>query len=121
MTATVSALPALPMTLRAMLPGDLAYVVSTWACSLTPPPWMARNAYRTNMRAAAQLTMRRAARVVVLASSDHESTILGWACGDDGVVHHAYARPELRQSSAGRAWIDALVHAAMATTGRREQ
>lgn len=102
----------LPLSLRPMREGDVAYVVSTWAQSLDAPYWMARDAYRSNMRRSASAIIGHAARVVVLCSSDHESTILGWACGDDGVVHYAYVRPALRSGAAGRAWVEKLIAAA---------
>lgn len=104
-------LPALPMVLRESREGDLPFIVSTWVQSLGVQPWMPRTAYLTNMRKSAMATLGRA-RVVVLASNDHDATILGWACGDTGVVHHAYFRPELLASPAGREWVDAVVGAA---------
>ena len=106
-------LPELPLLLRDMREGDLPFVVSTWVRSLQMPAcWGSRDAYMTNMRKSAQQTMKHAARTVVLASSDSDSTILGWACGDDGVVHHVYVRPEIHTKHAGRVWVDALMSAA---------
>lgn len=111
-----SPLPELPLAFRDMREGDLPFVVSTWVRSLAVPAcWRTRDEYLSNMRRSAQMTLRRSARVVVMVSSDHDSTIVGWACGDDGVVHHAYVRPEFHTKSAGRAWVDALLQAARGT------
>jgi len=108
-----AALPELPLVFRDMREGDLPFIVSTWVRSLMAPAcWQSRDAYLTNMRKSAQVTLKRSARVVVLASSDHDATIVGWACGDDGVVHHAYVRPEIHTKGAGRAWVDALLASA---------
>lgn len=95
-----------PVVLRPLREGDLAFVVSTWVQTLAVQPWAgSRAAYLSAMRRSA-LHMARAARVLVLASSEHDATILGWVCGDVGVVHHAYFRPELLRNGAGRAWVD---------------
>lgn len=107
------ALPELPLVFRDMRDGDLPFIVSTWVRSLATPAFaQSRDVYLTNMRKSAQMTLKRSARVVVLASSDYDETIVGWACGDDGVVHHAYVRPEIHTKSAGRAWVDALIASA---------
>lgn len=108
-----AALPDLPLVLRAMRPDDVAFVVDTWVRSLPPRHWMPEGEYRTNMRRSVTRALESSRRVIVLASSEHESTIMGWAVGDDGVVHHAYVRPRLRQGQAAKAWTDALVRAAM--------
>jgi len=101
----------LPLALRGMRQADIAFVVSTWAQSVGDPQLMARGEWLSNMRLSAQTTMLRAKRVMVLVSSEHEGTILGWACGDDGVVHHAYVRPAMRKAS-GQEWVAKLLRAA---------
>lgn len=99
-----------------MVEGDLAFVVSTWVLSMPAPHWMAERAYRTNMRRAVASAMKHS-KTVVLASREHEATIMGWACGVDGAVLHAYFRPGLRENAVGRAQIQCVVREAMKDGG----
>jgi hypothetical protein len=113
----MTALPDLPLVLREMRPDDVAFVVDTWVRSLPPRHWMPEAEYRTNMRRSVACMLERGGRHIVLASSEHESAIMGWAVGSEGVVHHAYVRPKLRRGQAAKAWVDALVQAARGAEG----
>lgn len=111
----MSAAEALPIRIRAMLDGDIPFVVSTWVNTLKAPHWMPEAEYRSNMRKAVLATVRRC-RVVVLCAMHKESSIEGWACGEPGLFHHVYVRPTYfrHDPEQGRRIGDALCKAAMA-------
>jgi hypothetical protein len=111
-------LPDLPLVVRPMQPGDLAFVIDSWVRSLPPPPpWhpLQGDAYLTMMRNTVAATLSRARYAFVLASSEHEATIMGWAVGEPGALHNVYARREARMG-AGLAWVHATARAAMGET-----
>lgn len=96
------------LAIRPLQDGDVQFVVCTWARSAHPAHWMGAKEFRENARLLARVTMGRIG-ATMLVSSEHEGTIMGWACAEYGAVHYAYFRPQLRASVTGRKWIDKTI------------
>lgn len=89
------------IALREAEPDDASYVIQTWVRSYRPNSRIASEIYDKGHDNLVRNILR-TTRVVVACNPDAETAILGWACGQPGLLHYAYVPAALRHKGLAR-------------------
>lgn len=99
-----------PIAIRPMQRGDMPYVIQTWMRTYKALAKVSDTIYELEQpRLIQRIMLDGDTRFAVACSPDVESTIHGWACGNEDYLHYAYIPVKLRGKGLARILIESVL------------